>query len=56
LQKYFKKISGSKTQAVFIETSFASESMGGSHALIDAIAVPELNLEPDEEDFDPLGG
>ena len=56
LQRYFKKITGQNTQAVFIETSFASESMGGAHALIDAIAVPELNIEHDEEDFDPLGG
>ena len=30
--------------------------MGGSHALIDAVAVPEFKNDEDEEEFDPLGG
>ena len=45
LMEYFNKHGA--TQTVFIETAFAEESMGGSHALIDAVGVPDIDHSDD---------
>ena len=52
LMEFFSKHGA--TQTVFLETAFADPSMGASHALIDAVGVPEIDRSENEEDA--LGG